>query len=85
MKSEFKVKGEELLKKIRELLREGNIRRIIIKDSSGKPFMEIPLTIGLVGLAMAPVLAAVGALAAMAASFTIEIIRKKGKTGKRGA
>jgi hypothetical protein len=75
-KNEFKVKGEELLKKIKELIHEGNISRIIIKDDSGRTYLEIPVTIGVVGAIFAPVLAAVGALAALAANFTIEVIRK---------
>ena len=74
---EFKVKGKELLDKIEELIREGNVRRIIIKDTTGKPYIEIPLTVGVVGAAIAPVLAAVGALAAMVANFTIEIVKKE--------
>ena len=72
---EFKVKGEDLLKKIRELIHEGNVSRIIIKDESGKTFIEIPVTVGLIGAVLLPVLAAVGALAALAANFTIEVIR----------
>jgi len=75
-KNEFKVKGEELLKKIKELIHEGNISRIIIKDDNGRTYLEIPVTIGVVGAIFAPVLAAVGALAALAANFTIEVIRK---------
>ncbi len=75
--NEFKVKGEELLKKIRELLHEGNVTRIIIKDDQGKTFIEIPVTVGLIGAIIVPVLAAVGALAALAANFTIEVIRKE--------
>jgi hypothetical protein len=75
--SEFKVKGKELLKKIEDLIHQGNIRRIIIKDSNGNPYIEIPLTIGIVGAACAPIFAAVGALAGMAAKFTVEIIKKE--------
>lgn len=75
-RNEFKVKGEELLKKIKELIHEGNVSRIIIKDDSGRTYLEIPVTIGVVGAIFAPVLAAVGALAALAANFTIEVIRK---------
>ncbi len=75
--SEFKVKGEELLQKIKELIREGNVSRIIIKDSDGKVFLEIPVTVGVVGVIFAPVLAAVGALAALVADFTIEVIRRE--------
>jgi hypothetical protein len=73
---EFKVKGEELLKKVRELIHEGNIRKIIIKDEKGNTFMEIPLTFGVVGAVLVPVLAAVGALAAMASNFTVEVVKK---------
>jgi hypothetical protein len=74
--NEFKVNGEELLKKIRQLIHEGNIRKIIIKDDKGVSFMEIPLTVGVVGAALLPVFAAVGALAAMVSNFTIEVIKK---------
>ncbi len=77
MKStEFKVKGEDLLRKIRELIEEGNVNRIIIKDDTGKVYIEIPVTLGVLGALIAPVLAAVGALAALAADFTIEVIRR---------
>jgi len=74
--SEFKVKGEDLLNKVRELINEGNVNRIIIKDNTGKTYLEIPVTLGLLGALIAPILAAVGALAALAADFTIEVIRK---------
>lgn len=76
MTNEFKVKGEELLAKIRELIHEGNISRIIIKDEVGRVYLEIPVTVGVIGAVFAPVLAAVGALAALAANFTIEVVRK---------
>lgn len=75
-REEFKVKGEELLGKIKELFREGNIRRILIKNEEGQVYLEIPVTIGIIGAIFAPVLAAVGALAALAANFTIEVIRR---------
>jgi len=74
--SEFKVKGENLLEKIKQLIHEGNIRRIIIKDDKGRVFMEIPVTVGVVGAALLPVLAAVGALAALVNDFTIVVIKK---------
>lgn len=73
----FKVKGEELLAKIKELIHEGNVHRIIIKDEEGRTYMEIPVTIGVIGTVLMPVFAAVGALAALAANFTIEVIRKE--------
>ena len=75
--NEFRVKGEELLQKIKQLIHEGNVSRIIIKDDNGRTYLEIPVTIGVVGAIFAPVLAAVGALAALAANFTIEVIRKE--------
>ncbi|MCF8262714.1 MAG: DUF4342 domain-containing protein [Melioribacteraceae bacterium] len=73
--SEFNVKGKELLGKIEELIHQGNIRRIIIKDGAGKTFMEIPLTIGVIGTAAAPVFVAVGAIAGLVANFRIEVIK----------
>jgi len=74
--SEFKVKAEDLMQKIRELLEEGNVNRIIIKDDKGKVYLEIPVTLGVIGALIAPILAAVGALAAWAADFTIEVMRR---------
>lgn len=68
---EIKVLGHELADKVKELVHEGNVRRIIIKNEQGHTFMEIPVTVAAVGAIFAPVLAAVGALAAMAAKFTI--------------
>lgn len=70
---EMKVFGNELADKVRELVHEGNVRRIIIKDEHGHTFIEIPVTVAAVGMALAPVLAAVGALAAMAAKFTVVV------------
>ena len=74
-KEEFKVKGEEVIGKVKELLHEGNVRKLIIKDEDGKVYLEIPVTLGLVGAVLAPTVAAVGALAAMVANLKIEVIR----------
>jgi hypothetical protein len=74
---ELKVKGEDLLKKVKELIHQGNIRRIIIKNEEGVSYIEIPLTLGVVGMVIAPILAAVGAIAALASNFTIEIEKKE--------
>lgn len=74
---EVKVKGEDLLKKVKELIHEGSIRRIIIKNEKGGPYVEIPLNLGVVGMVFAPVLAAVGAIAALASNFTIEVQKKE--------
>ncbi len=73
---EHKVQGDGLVARVKELIHEGNIRRIIIKNSEGKTLIEIPLTIGVAGLAFAPVLAALGALAALAADFTLVVEKK---------
>jgi len=70
---EFRVNGEELLAKIKQLIHEGNIRRIIIKDKDGKTLIEFPLTFGVVGLVLAPTLAAVGAIAALVTEATIVV------------
>jgi hypothetical protein len=76
---EFKLSGAELVGKVKELLHEGNVRRIILKDESGKTFMELPLTIGVVGAVFAPMLAAVGAVAALASSLTIVVEKTEEK------
>ena len=69
----FSVNGEELLAKVKQLIREGNIRRVIIKDKTGRVMVEFPLTLGVVGAALAPVLAAVGAIAALLTEATIVV------------
>jgi len=74
---EIKVKGRELVETVRRLIHEGNVRRIIVKDEKGHTFVEIPVTLAAVGIIGAPVLAAVGAIAAMAAHFTIVVERAK--------
>ena len=71
----FTTTGENLLKKIKELIEEGNVRRITITEKSGKELMSFPLTIGVVGAVLAPVLAAVGALAALIGECTITVER----------
>jgi len=70
---EFKISGGEVIDKIKDLIHEGNIRRVIIKNEEGQTLIEIPLTLGLVGVAIAPILAAVGAIAAMATKLTIVV------------
>ncbi len=75
-REEFKIAGGELLKKVKELIAEGNVRRIIIKKEDGEVLMELPLTVAVVGTVLAPVLAAVGALAAFLTSCTLVVERK---------
>jgi len=72
----IKVTGEDLVKKIKELIKAGNATKIIIQNEDGKNIMEIPLTIGVVGVAFAPVLAAVGALAALVTNCTLVVVKK---------
>ena len=70
---EFQVKGEEIIAKIKELMHEGNIRRVIIKNEDGRTLIDIPLTIGVVGVLVAPQLAALGAIAALLTHGTIVV------------
>jgi Flp pilus assembly pilin Flp len=72
---EFKVLGKELVDKVREIIHEGNVRRIIIRDEHGHTFIEIPLTVAAISVVAAPILAAVGAIAAHLAHFTIIVER----------
>lgn len=76
---EFKVNGEELLGKVKQIIAEGNVRRLIIKDKDGKSLIELPLTVGVVGIVLAPVLAAVGAIAALVTECTILVERNDEK------
>lgn len=70
---EFQVDGEKIVAKIKELLHEGNIRRVIIKDKDGRTLMEIPVTFGVVGVLIAPQLAALGAIAALLTEATVVV------------
>jgi hypothetical protein len=74
-KETFSVNSEQLLKKIKELIAEGNVRKITIHDKEGKEIMSFPLTIGVVGAVFAPILAAVGALAALIGDCSITVER----------
>jgi len=76
-KESFTLNGENLLKKVKELIAEGNIRRITITDKDGKELMTFPVTIGVVAAMIAPVLAAVGALAAFIGECTVTIEREE--------
>ncbi len=75
-KEEFKVNGEELLKKVKALIKEGNIRSIAITDKSGKKLANFPLTAGVVGAVLLPTLAAIGAIAALITECTITVERE---------
>ncbi|KKR33196.1 MAG: hypothetical protein UT63_C0021G0004 [Candidatus Gottesmanbacteria bacterium GW2011_GWC2_39_8] len=71
----FYVDGEKLLAKVKELINEGNVRRIIIKDKKSKVIAEFPLTLGAVGAMISPVLAAIGALAALVTECSVTVER----------
>jgi hypothetical protein len=70
---EFRVNGEAVVGKVKEIIHEGNIRRITIKNDKGDTLIEIPLTVGVVGVVLLPVWAAIGALAALVANLTIVV------------
>lgn len=72
-KEEFKIDGDKMVAKIKELVHEGNIRRVIIKSEDGKSLLEIPLTIGVAGAVLLPIWVALGAIAALAAKYTIVV------------
>ena len=77
LKEEFEVRSEDLVAKIKELLHEGDITRIIVKDEKGKTLLEIPAWAGIVGTILAPWLAALGAIAALATRCTITVIKQE--------
>ncbi|MFH0880072.1 MAG: DUF4342 domain-containing protein [Lentisphaerota bacterium] len=72
----FKVQGDEVLKKVKAVIKEGNVRKITIKDKQGNTLAVFPLTVGIVGAVFAPILAAIGAIAALATESVISIERK---------
>ncbi len=75
-KERYRVAGEKLLSKVKEVIREGNVRRITIRNDEEKTLIEIPLTVGVVGAALFPVWAAVGAIAALVTDCSIEVERQ---------
>jgi hypothetical protein len=74
---EYKVSGKEVVDRVGELLHEGNVTRIIVKDDSGKTLIEIPATVGVVGVVLAPWLAALGVIAALVANCRIVVERRE--------
>jgi hypothetical protein len=76
-KEEFKVSGADVVRKIKEIVKAGNVRRIIIKNEEGKTLIEIPLTLGVVGIALLPIWAAIGAVAALVTNCTIVVEKKE--------
>src|ERR1700730_18895181 len=76
---EMKVKGQDLVDKVKSIVHEGNARRIILKDEKGQTFLEIPLSIAAVGVLAAPLVAGLGAIAALVANFTLVVERTDGE------
>jgi Domain of unknown function (DUF4342) len=81
---EVQVLGRDLVDKVKSLVHEGNVRRIIVRDEHGNTFVEIPVTVAAVGAVLAPVLAALGAISALVAKFTIVIVRTETKPPEPG-
>lgn len=75
---EFQVKGEQLLAKVKELVHQGNIRRLVIANEDGKTLVEVPLTVGVVGALLVPAAVAIGAIAAVVTDCTIRVERTDG-------
>jgi hypothetical protein len=81
-KEYFKVSGDELLSKVKDIIKEGNATRIIIKNEKDETILEFPLTVGAIGVVLAPIFAAVGTLAALATHCTI-IVEKRNPEDKK--
>ena len=82
---EFEVKGEELMAKVREMVYEGSVRRLTIKDGNGRTLLDIPLTVGVVGAVFAPFAAAIGMVAALATDCTVTVVRDVDPDAEPGA
>ena len=76
-REEFTVSSDDLIEKVKQLLHEGNVTRIIVKDEKGKTMLEIPATVGIIGVLLAPWLAALGAIAALATNCRIVVERRE--------
>ena len=81
---EVQVLGRDLVDKVKSLVHEGNVRRIIVRDEHGNTFVEIPVTVAAVGAILAPVLAAVGAISALVSKFTVVVVRVDDKQPSNG-
>jgi hypothetical protein len=78
----FKVTGDEILTKVKEIIKEGNARKIIIKNDKEETIIEFPLTIGAIGVVLAPLYAAIGTLTALATNCTIGVEKRTGEEEK---
>lgn len=80
---EVQVLGRDLVDKVRDLIHEGNVQRIVVKDEHGNTFLEIPVTVAAIGVILAPLLAAIGAISALVAKFTVVVVRSEPKRPKK--
>ena len=78
----IQVKGEHLVGKVKELIHEGNVRRVVINDADGKQVLDLPVTVGVIGLLLAPSLTAIGTLGALAAQYSIDVERQHAETAE---
>ena len=76
VREEFRVKGSELMETLKKLIDEGNVNHIVVKDDSGQKYLDIPVTVGVVGVVLAPFLATIATITALAIHLTVEIERK---------
>jgi hypothetical protein len=76
---EVQVLGRDLVDRVKSLIHEGNVQRIIVKDEHGNTFIEIPVTVAVIGTVIAPVLAAVGAISTLVAKFKVVVVRAEPK------
>jgi hypothetical protein len=81
---EVQVLGRDLVDKVKSLIHEGNVQRVIVKDENGNTFIEIPVTVAIIGTVLAPVLAAVGAISALVAKFRVVVVRAEPKAPGAG-
>jgi hypothetical protein len=79
---EFKVRKEDVVAKVKGLVREGNVRRIVVRNDKGRTLLELPLTVGVIGTLLVPVAAAVGAIAALVADLTLAVERREPDAGE---
>lgn len=75
-REEFKVNGDDLVRKVKEIIKEGNARMIIIRNESGEDIIQLPLTVGAVGAILVPPLAAIGAVAALVTKCTLVVVKR---------
>jgi Domain of unknown function (DUF4342) len=78
-----RVRGEALVAKVKDLLHEGTVRRVVVKNDDGHTVMEVPVVAGVVAAVVAPILTAVGAVAALASDWKIEIVRAAPQPGEK--